>query len=88
VRLDESATPYERADRLGWNVPEGEGHIDQIAGLYVQEQYGLPPETPLHLDKANTLAREEWEALRPVFMRHAAFGWLRRWLPGKRGQSG
>jgi hypothetical protein len=88
VRLDESATPYERADRLGWNVPEGEGHIDQIAGLYVQEQYGPPPETPLHLDRANTLAREEWEALRPVFMRHAAFGWLRRLLPGKRGQSG
>jgi len=87
VALEDSATPYERADRLGWSVPEGQGPIHRIAGLYVAEQYAPPPLTPMHLDKANTEAREAWSALRPAFMRRAALAGLRRLLPGRRSLS-
>lgn len=88
VDLEESATPYERAGQIVGAVPEGEKPIHAITQLYVDEQYGPPPETPMHADRANTWAREAWPTARRAFLRAAVWNGLARLNPFKPRQSG
>jgi len=83
--LEDSATPKERASKLGWGLPQGEAHIDRITALYVDEQYARPRELEeLEADRDNSVARDEWKLLRPTMIKAALKQQLQRIIPMRR----
>lgn|SRR5574341_1143353 len=72
VRLERSATPFERAERIGAQAVEGRPMVERIADLYVEEQYAPPRDLDaMHRDRANSNAGESWSKLRGIFVRLA-----------------
>ena len=85
VPLEDSATPTERATKLGWGLPQGEAHIDRITALYVNEQYAPPRDMEdLEADRDSSAARDEWKLLRPTMIKAAIKQQLQRIIPMRR----
>jgi len=81
LQLNESATPYERARQIVRAVPEAEGPVNQIVGLYVQEQYAPPPVREIDRFKAGSLAHDEWQKARPYLIRAVLTRFLKQLIP-------
>ncbi|HEC23261.1 MAG TPA: hypothetical protein ENI95_10135 [Chloroflexi bacterium] len=62
--------------------------MQQIVGLYIEEQYAPPPPTPMHRDRANTYAREAWEKARRTFLIAALRRTVKRLVPFRWGDGG
>lgn len=81
LQLDESATPYERARLIARAIPEASEPASRIVELYVQEQYAPPPRREIERFKAGALARDQWQKARPILIRAALTGLLKRLTP-------
>ncbi|HEC24112.1 MAG TPA: hypothetical protein ENI95_14465 [Chloroflexi bacterium] len=88
VTVEPGDTPLERAGRISAAVPDAQEPVQQIVGLYIEEQYAPPPPTPMHRDRANTYAREAWEKARRTFLIAALRRTVKRLVPFRWGDGG
>ncbi len=67
-------TPYERADQILIEVPEGSTQVRNLTQQYVLREY-----SPEHKNDASFSPRDEWRILRPIFLRKSIQRRLEQW---------
>jgi transglutaminase-like putative cysteine protease len=74
LKLQPAKTPYERADLILTEVPEGSAQVRSLTRQYVLRQF-----SPSHENEENFNPREEWRILRPMFLRKSIQKRLEKW---------
>ncbi len=67
-------TPYERADIILTEVPEGSTQVRNLTQQYVLREF-----SPAHENEDNFNPRDEWRTLRPIFLRKSIQKRLEQW---------
>jgi len=74
LRFKPAKTPYERADLLLSEVPEGSTQVRNLTQQYVLREF-----SPEHENEATFNPKEEWRILRPIFLRKSIQKRLEQW---------
>ena len=74
IKFQPAKTPYERADLMLTEVPEGGTQVRNLTRQYVLRQF-----SPTHENEDNFNPRDEWRLLRPIFLRKSIQKRLEQW---------
>lgn len=74
LKFQVTKTPYERADLILTEVPEGGPQVRSLTYQFVLQQFSKS-----HENEENFNPQDEWQTLRPIFLRKSIQKWLDRW---------
>lgn len=74
LNFQPAKTPYERADIILTEVPEGSTQVRNLTQQYVLREF-----SPNHENEDNFNPRDEWRTLRPIFLRRSIQKRLEQW---------
>ena len=74
LKFQPAKTPYERADLILTEVPEGSAQVRSLTQQYVLRQF-----SPSHENEENFNPHDEWRILRPLFLRKSIQKRLEQW---------
>lgn len=74
LKFQPAKTPYERADLILTEIPEGGTQVRNLTRQYVLSQF-----SPSHKNEDNFKPQDEWRTLRPLFLRKSIQKRLEQW---------